>query len=364
MRLSYMLITRNRRQAAVDILRSLFANTPLPSDQWEAICVDNASMDATAEAVAAELPAVRLIANRTDRGPAAANQALEECRGRQIIQLSEDAYPADGAAILAMLSPMDSDPAIGAVSGRLMLPDGNAYVGPLPTLATPGASCFRKPVLDRIGGFSKLLGIAGEYDLGFRLINAGFRIEKRDDIIFHSQREVKKDVIGPSERRDLVRDHLMVANRHLPGRVRRIYRHDWWMREKALAARAGQSREAWGGFFAAWRGRMGQIFTAPDAISREAIEDVFEYRRHNTMVGDWARRNSVWRVVLADFSENIWATYNACRSTGLQMRCISDNNSAFDKLVYRDLPIVPANRAFEGGGIDGVIITSSDPAHD
>jgi hypothetical protein len=97
-------------------------------------------------------------------------------------------------------------------------------------------------------------------------------------------------------------------------------------------------------------------------MSRESVEDLFEYRRHNTMIGDWARRNSVWRVVLADFSENIWATFNACRSTGLQMRCISDNNPAFDKLVYRDLPIVPAGRAFEGGGIDGVIITTSDPA--
>ncbi len=134
------------------------------------------------------------------------------------------------------------------------------------------------------------------------------------------------------------------------------------MRYKALAAHAGQSRAATAGIWSARLRSLMQVFTAPDPISRQAIETVFEYRRHADMIGDWARRNSVWRVVLAEFSDNIWATYNACRSNGLQMRCISDDHRAFDKLVYRDLPIVPANRAFEGGGIDGVVITNSDPA--
>jgi glycosyltransferase involved in cell wall biosynthesis len=362
MRLSYILTTRNRRQSALDILRSLSANTPLPSDQWEALCIDNASTDDTAAAVNAQLPNIRLISNRVDKGPAAANQALAECRGRQIIKLRDDAYPLEGSTILSLLSPMDADPAIGAVSGRLMLPDGSAYACPLPSLATPGASCFRKTVLDRIGGFSTLCGDAAEYDLGFRILDAGFRIEQRDEIIFLGQDIAKDHVVDPSELRANIRDQLTVASRLLPGRVGRIYWHDWWMREKALATRAGQSRAAWAGFFSACMGKLGHLFTAPDAISRQAIEDAFEYRRHATMVGDWARRNSVWRVVLADFSTNIWATFNACRSTGLQMRCISDNNLAFADLVYRDLPIVPANRAFEGGGIDGVIITNSDPA--
>lgn len=133
------------------------------------------------------------------------------------------------------------------------------------------------------------------------------------------------------------------------------------MRYKALAAHAGQSRAATAGIWSAHLRSLMQVFTAPDPISRQAIETVFEYRRHADMIGD-GLRNSVWRVVLAEFSDNIWATYNACRSNGLQMRCISDDHRAFDKLVYRDLPIVPANRAFEGGGIDGVVITNSDPA--
>jgi glycosyltransferase involved in cell wall biosynthesis len=362
MRLSYILITRNRCQAALDILRWLSANTPLPAEQWEACCVDNASTDDTVAAVHAEMPNVRLFSNRLDKGPAAANQALAACRGRQVILLRGDACPADGRAILSLLKTMDSNPAIGAVSGRVILPDGSAFAGALPSLATPGASCYRKTVLDRIGGFSALLGDAADYDLAFRMLDAGFRIEKRDDVLFRSQINFRGQADDQPELRALIRDRLTVASRHLPGRIARIYWHDWWMREKALAAHAGKGRAAWAGFLLACVNRLAQTLTAPEAISRQAIEDVFEYRRHATLVGDWARRNSVWRVVLADFSENIWATYNACRSTGLQLRCISDNNPAFTNLVYRDLPIVPANRAFEGGGIDGAIITHSDPA--
>ncbi len=324
--------------------------------------MDNASTDGTAAAITAELPEVRLISNRTDKGPAAANQALEQCTGRQIVRLNEDAYPDDPATVLSLLAPMDSDPKIGAVSGRLILPDGNAYAGPLPTLATPGATCYRKPVLDRLGGFSDLVGTAADYDLALRIVNGGFRIEQHDDIIFHGRPDFARDPADFAELRAAIRDRLTVAGKLLPGQMGRIYSHDWWMREMALAHRAGQSRAAWGGFLSACARRISHIFTAPDPVSRESVEEVFEYRRHNTMVGDWARRNSVWRVVLADFSENIWATFNACRSTGLQMRCISDNTPAFEKLTYRDLPIVPASRAFEGGGIDGVIITTSDPA--
>jgi hypothetical protein len=41
---------------------------------------------------------------------------------------------------------------------------------------------------------------------------------------------------------------------------------------------------------------------------------------------------------------------------------VADENPAFDGLEYRGLPIVPYRRAFEGGGIDGVVITNVNPA--
>jgi GT2 family glycosyltransferase len=363
MRLSYILVTRNRRQAALDILRFLSANTALPSDQWEACVVDNASADAAADAIGAELPHVRLIQNRVDRGAAAANQALAACSGQYVINLRDDIYPGDGGTIASLLSHLDSDAAVGAVAGGLILPDGIAAPCSLPSLVKPGATCFRKSVLDRIGGFTTMVGHAGEYDLSFRIANAGFRIDRRDDIIFCRLGNAEERLAAkPAEARAQIRDQLTIASRYLPSRLAGIYWHDWCMRYKALAAHGGHGRAAWAGMLFARLRRLMQIFTAPQPVSREAIEAVFEFRRHARMVGDWARRNSVWRVVLADFGDNIWATYDACRSTGLQLRCIMDNNPAFEKLAYRDLPIVPANRAFEGGGIDGVIITTSDPA--
>jgi glycosyltransferase involved in cell wall biosynthesis len=335
----------------------------MAAGQWEAFLVDNASTDDTAAAVRAELPNIHLIRNRLDQGPAAADRALAACRGQYVLNLRDDAYPSDGPAIASLISHLDSDAEIGAVAGRLVLPDDSAAACSLPSLVTLGTTCFRKSVLDRVGGFARSAGQAAEYDLSLRIANAGFRIDRRDDILFRIQAAfAKQDRANPSEIRDQIRDQLNIATRHLPRRLAEIYWHDWRMRYQALAAHAGQGRAATAGIWWARLRSLMQIVTAPDAVSRHAIETVFEYRRHADMIGDWARRNSVWRVVLADFSDNIWATYNACRSSGLQLRCISDDNPAFDKLVYRDLPIVPASRAFEGGGIDGVIITHPDPA--
>jgi hypothetical protein len=353
MRLSYI-VTASNYQAALEMVRFASANTPLPAEQWEAWVVESAFNDQPAAALPADLPNVR--------GPVAANRALAVCNGQYVLDVHSDIEPADGSTITSLLTHLDSDAQIGAVTGRLSGERGGIGACWLPTLQARGAACFRKSVLDRVGGFSTLSGRAGEYDLTFRIVDAGFRVDHRDEIVFQARPATTPGEPGPVEIRDQIRDMLTVAARLLPGRLSEIYWHDWKMRYTALAVHAGQSRPAAAGTWTARLRRLMQIMTAPDAVGRQAIEAVFEYRRHSDMVGDWARRNSVWRVVLADFSDNIWATYNACRSNGLQLRCISDENPAFHKLVYRDLPIVPAKAAFEGGGIDGVIVTNSDPA--
>ena len=61
MRLSYIIITYNRRDVLLKHLEQVYRNTPLPSGQWETWVVDNASTDASAEAVAQAFPQVHLI---------------------------------------------------------------------------------------------------------------------------------------------------------------------------------------------------------------------------------------------------------------------------------------------------------------
>jgi hypothetical protein len=217
-----------------------------------------------------------------------------------------------------------------------------------------GATCFRKTILDKIDGIPSFEGSAADYDVTFRLLGTRSSIAHREDIVFFSEAAQEDPKLSAGE----IANQLAVARWYLPAKLAAIYWEDWSLRYKALYKGAGR--------VALLRARMQgvkQMLAAPDPVSPEVLETVFGFRSQAASIGDWARRESVWRVVLADFGDNIWATYNACRSSGLQMRCIADNNRAFENLVYRELPIVHTDRAFEGGGIDGVIITSPDALH-
>jgi hypothetical protein len=339
MRLSYLLTPTNRPQAIRGILARLCEITTLPPGQWE-ICIAGES-DAAINYIRNEFPAPRIL-----RGATAA-----ACSGQYIVPLGENNLPIDAITVSSILSHLDSNPDVGAVVGKFT----NTISRPsLPTLVQFGATGFRRTLLERIGGLSPLRGSAADYDLSFRILSANSRIDHREDILFQSD---PRKSPGLHEIADL----LGIARRYLPENLSEIYWQDWAKKYKALAA---HSKKKSAGRLAPLLARVRAIkqsISPPEPVSSEIIETVFGFRRHAALIGDWARRSSVWRVILADFSENIWATYNACRSSGLQMRCLADNDPAYDKQSYRDLPIVPANRAFEGGGIDGVILTSTDP---
>jgi GT2 family glycosyltransferase len=100
------------------------AETAVP---WEVVVVDNASRDRSAEIVREEYPQVRLIANETNVGFAAANnQALEGAEGEFILLLNPDSQVRNGA-VDAAVHHLDRHPACGIVGGLLLDEDGNPH---------------------------------------------------------------------------------------------------------------------------------------------------------------------------------------------------------------------------------------------
>jgi hypothetical protein len=340
MRLSYFLTPTNRPSAIRPALVRLCEITALPADQWE-ICLANEA-DSTVQYIRNEFDGIQINHAAT---PAS-------CSAKFIIPLGENTLPADDVTVSAIMSHLDANPDVGAVVGKFT---GGISPPALPTLVQFGASAFRKSALERAGGLSTLRGPAADYDLSFRILGAGSRIDHREDILFQTAPGIAPGIHE-------IADLLGIARRFLPENLSQIYWQDWSKKYKALTAHSGKKRDKYLSPLLARFKSVKHAVAPTDPVSSEAIETIFGFRRHAAMIGDWARRGSVWRVILADFSDNIWATYNACRSNGLQMRCIADNNPAFEKLSYRDLPIAHANRAFEGGGIDGVILTSTDPS--
>jgi len=365
MKLSYVIISHNRRQRLLETLPRLIRRTPLPADQWETIVVDNASADGTAEAVAQQFPKVKLFRNSKNEGMYARNRGIAQSQGQYVITLDDDSYPADSRTIPTALAYMDAKPAVGAVTGRVVLPDGRQEAPALPGVFIGCAVCFRKSILERVGGFRReFFRQAEEYDLSFRIWGAGSRVERREEILFKHAKTA--DTINRSaamvQAMDL-RNNLIIAQRFLPGDLRRIYWEDWELRYAALARHSGLRAAARKAMRSAWWWRLrDRVLGGRLPLPPAAIDSIFRFREQSAKIGAWARRENVWRVVLAGFSKNMWATFNGCLSSGLQLRCVADENPAFEGLEYRGLPIVPNRRAFEGGGIDGVVVTNVNAA--
>lgn len=93
--LSIIVVSYNTREMTLDCLRSVHAETRTP---FELIVVDNASGDGSAEAIAAEFPGLRLMAEEVNHGFAAANNlAAKEARGEYLLLLNPDTVVLDGA---------------------------------------------------------------------------------------------------------------------------------------------------------------------------------------------------------------------------------------------------------------------------
>lgn len=93
--LSIIVVSYNTREMTLECLRSVYAETRAP---FELIVVDNASSDGSAEAIAAEFPDLRLMAETVNHGFAAANNlAAKGARGEYLLLLNPDTVVLDGA---------------------------------------------------------------------------------------------------------------------------------------------------------------------------------------------------------------------------------------------------------------------------
>jgi len=115
---SVIIVSYNTRDTLRACLESLY--TAIGARRVEIIVVDNASRDGSADMVAEEFPATRLVRNPTNLGFAAANNlGFGIAHGRYLILLNPDTL-LDAAAIELSLTHMDAHPAVGLAGGRLL----------------------------------------------------------------------------------------------------------------------------------------------------------------------------------------------------------------------------------------------------
>ena len=120
--LSILVVSYNTREMTLDCLRSVVAETRTP---YELIVLDNASADGSAEAVAAEFPAARLIASPENLGFAEGNNvAARAARGEYLLLLNPDTLVLRGA-LDKLLAFAKAKPQAGIWGGRTLFADGS-----------------------------------------------------------------------------------------------------------------------------------------------------------------------------------------------------------------------------------------------
>jgi GT2 family glycosyltransferase len=359
MRLSYIIVTHNRREPLLKTLQILRQGTPLARAFWETWVVDNGSTDGTVDAVREAFPEVNLILRQKNEGVWARSHAFDRARGQNLILLDDDSYPVGDAARRSM-EYLETHPQCAAVVGRVVLPDGSFEACAFPSVLLSGAVCLRKAVVPQVGSFRReFFRKAGEYDFSFRILEAGYSIARFEDIVYRHDKVATGRSAPLSHRMDL-RNNLILVERYLPARLRRIYREEFTQRYTAIARHAGCARAAaWAKWEAkAWRLR--EAATGRQTLSPHTIEDVFQLESQAEAISIWARQNHIERVAIADFSKNLYATFDGCRRAGLEVAAIADNGEAFAGQWYRGVPVLPDSEAYSG--IDGVVISNINPA--
>jgi GT2 family glycosyltransferase len=362
MKLSYVIVTHNRREPllrTLAILRST-ATTPLPPGEWETWVVDNASTDGTADAVRRQFPDVRVIERRRNEGVWARSHAFAPAAGQYVILLDDDSYPI-GDTVSESLAYLESRPRCAAVVGRVVLPDGSCEACALPSVMLSGAVCIRRSVLLEVGGFRpEFFRKAGEYDLSFRIWQAGYSVERFEDVLYRHDKVQTGRSAAFAHRMDL-RNNLILVERYLPAPLRKEYRRDWTQRYSAIARRDGCRNAARLARCEALLWRFREAVRGRRTLAAATVETVLNLDAQAETVRRWSRLYGVRRVALADFGKNIYATYAACRRAGLEIVAIADNNPAFAGMSYRGIPVLRNEEALASGQ-EGVIISNVNPA--
>ncbi|HSD29421.1 MAG TPA: glycosyltransferase family 2 protein, partial [Vicinamibacteria bacterium] len=156
-RVAVVIVSYEGRDALLACLESLRRHASLPI---EAVVVDNASTDGSADAVRAALPAVRVLANTENVGFArACNQGWRASGAPVVLFLNPDAEVTPGAVgTLARL--LEERPGVGAAGPRTRSADGTIQVSTGPDLSPLAERRQRRLVLGVAHGDAEALAEA------------------------------------------------------------------------------------------------------------------------------------------------------------------------------------------------------------
>jgi GT2 family glycosyltransferase len=287
--ISFVVITMDRCD---DLRRCLESIRSITYENLEVVVVDNGSRDGSAAMVAREFPEVVLVINETNRGVSGGrNDGIRAASGALIAFLDDDAIMSSPDAGQKIAAYFEASASLGCLCFAMVDPDSGEIAretiprrdkqipeGDVRCAHFLGGGCvIRADLLDEIGLFWERLNPFGaeEFDLSFRLLEAGYEILWTESIrMIHYTSPVSR----PSNRRVFyeVRNRPWVALRHLPFRFVACHTVAWWGYMLIAALRGGHLWTWFRGVTACLLG-VPEVWRLRRVVSRETIATVRAY---------------------------------------------------------------------------------------
>lgn len=145
--ISVVIVSFNVREHLLDALRALYASSDV---SVEAVVVDNASSDGSADATEAQFPEATVVRNDTNLGfGKASNCGLKLSQGEFVLLLNPDVMVAPDC-VRTLADFLVANPKAGAASPRLRRPDGELDLAARRGFPTPRAAFYRLTLLSRL----------------------------------------------------------------------------------------------------------------------------------------------------------------------------------------------------------------------
>jgi len=357
---SFVIATHNRRDVLLGTLERLEAVRAEAA--WsEILVVDNASADGTAEAVETTFRQVRVLRSARNLGSCAKALAAHEATGQIVVFLDDDSFPRPGS-ITAMLERFAGDDTLAAAGFMVHLPDGRLECSALPDVFVGCGVGLRRAALDQVGGLDPGLFMqAEEYDLSFRLVQAGWNVRTFPDLHVDHLKSPRARLSGRTVYYD-TRNNLILAARYLPDDLEGIYRRDWAQRYQWIASSCGHRSEYWRARMAGYRRRMAERQAwARWRLGQQAVEQLFRIDQIAGGCADMAA-GGLRRIVLADLGKNIWPFVRGACAHGLQILAIADERFAFRNRNYRGIKILSTSEALSLRP-EALLVANTSPVH-
>ena len=177
----------NRREELRTSLREMLSGSDYPRDRIDAIVVDNASEDGSADMVREEFPDVRVIRREVNCGVSAWNDGFAVAEGEWVLVLDDDCYlPGDGLR-RAVRAAQEHDADLVSFGITSAFDETYRFERAYRTglLSFWGcAALIRRPVLQRLHGYDPEIFVwANELEFMVRFFDAGFRHLHHPEIV-------------------------------------------------------------------------------------------------------------------------------------------------------------------------------------